>query len=466
MVTRREFLAAGAAVAATAAYEIAAQGVPSKAKPNIVFILADDLGWGDLGCYGRPDFKTPVIDGLAARGVRLTQAYANSSTCSPTRVALITGRYQNRLPVGLYDPLPPGTPHGLPPDHPTLPSLLKSAGYVTALVGKWHLGWPPAYGPLKSGYDEFFGLYGSNMTYFTHKSGGPLAPPGAHALHEGEQPVEREGYATDLFAERAIEFIRRSHGKPFFLSLHFTAPHWPWEGPKDQARAHSIREMAHYEGGSLGVFREMVQSMDAAVGRVLQALTASGRANDTIIVFTSDNGGERYSYHWPFRGEKYYLWEGGIRVPAIVVWPGAIPAGRVVKQVAMSMDWLPTLLPLAGARPDPAYAPDGVNLLPVLLDQGPEFERVVFWRTQDMDASRSGDWKYLRWGNYEYLYNLAEDVTENPNLKSRNPAAFERLKQAFQEWDKQMLPIPPEVKRPSSIDVRTNRARALEHLKK
>ena len=186
MVTRREFLAAGAAVAATATYEIAAQGVPSKAKPNIVFILADDLGWGDLSCYGRPDYKTPVLDGLAARGIRLTQAYANSSTCSPTRVALITGRYQNRLPVGLYDPLVPGTPHGLPPDHPTLPSLLKSAGYVSALVGKWHLGWPPAYGPLKSGYDEFFGLYGSNMTYFTHKSGGLLAPPGAHALHEGE----------------------------------------------------------------------------------------------------------------------------------------------------------------------------------------------------------------------------------------------------------------------------------------
>jgi len=341
MVTRREFLAAGAAVAASAPYELGAQQ-SARTLPSVLFIVADDLGWGDLSCYGRPDYKTPVLDGLAARGTRLTQAYANSSTCSPTRVALITGRYQNRLPVGLYDPLPIGTPYGLPPEHPTLPGLLKKAGYATALVGKWHLGWPPSYGPLKSGYDEFFGQLGGGMTYFTHRAGPYLGPPTAPGLFDGEKRVDREGYATDLFTDRALDFIRRVESKPFFLSLHFNAPHWPWEGPQDGARAAAIREMAHYEGGSPRVYREMVQHMDTAIGRVLELLAAKGRANNTIVVFTSDNGGERYSYHWPLRGGKGYLWEGGIRVPAIISWPGTIPAGRVSRQLAMSMDWLPT----------------------------------------------------------------------------------------------------------------------------
>ena len=461
MLTRREFLAASAAITASTAYDASAQQPVSSANPNILFILADDLGRGDLSCYGRPDYKTPILDDLAARGIRLTQAYANSSTCSPTRVALITGRYQTRLPVGLYDPLPGGAPAGLPPQHPTLPSLLRAAGYRTALVGKWHLGFPPAFGPLKSGYDEFFGFLGGGMTYFTHKSGPPRGAPTVHGLYEGEARVEREGYSTDLFADRAIDIVKGADPKPFFLSLHFNAPHWPWEGPQDQGKAASIREMAHYEGGSPRVFRTMVESLDAAVGRVLKALEASGRAGDTIIVFTSDNGGERYSYHWPFRGEKGYLWEGGIRVPAIVVWPRVLGAGKVVNQLAMSMDWLPTLLSAAGGKPDPAYPADGVDLMPVLRGRTPEFERTVFWRTQDMMAARKGDWKYVRWDAREYLANLAEDETENANFKVKNAAIFEHLKRAYEDWDKQMLPIPPEVRR-GPWENQINRARDLE----
>jgi arylsulfatase A-like enzyme len=463
VVTRREFLVGAAAIAASTAHAVAEQQ-PTKTRPNILFILADDLGWGDLSCYGRPDYKTPVLDGLASRGVRLTQAYANSSTCSPTRVALITGRYQNRLPAGLYDPLPPKGP-GLPPEHPTLPGILRSAGYVTALIGKWHLGFPPAFGPLKSGYDEFFGLYGGNMTYFTHKSGAAIGPPQLHGLHEGNSPVEREGYATDLFTERALDFLQRTQGKPFFLSLHFTAPHWPWEGPEDKANAHSIREMAHFEGGSQRVFREMMQSLDRAVGRVVQAVSASGLANDTIVIFTSDNGGERYSYHWPLRGEKGFLWEGGIRVPAIVVWPGVLPPGRVMNQLAMSMDWLPTLLAAAGVKPESAYPPDGVDLLPVLTNRTREFERTVFWRTQDMGVARSGQWKYVRWGEHEYLFNLAHDETENANFILTNAREHERLRQAYAHWDAQMLPVPTEARR-GAYEAFYNRWRTLQGLKK
>jgi arylsulfatase A-like enzyme len=461
MLTRREFLAAAASITASTAYGADAQQSSPRTKPNILFILADDLGWGDLSCYGRPDYKTPVLDSLAARGIRFRQAYANSSTCSPTRTALITGRYQNRLPVGLYDPLPPGAPVGLPPEHPTLPSLLKAAGYRTALIGKWHLGLLPRFGPLKSGYDEFFGHPGASMTYFTHKAGPPGGAPSASALYEGEARVEREGYATDLFAERAVEIIRRADSRPFLVSLHFNAPHWPWEGPQDKAHAASLRQMIDYEGGSPRIYAAMVQTLDAAIGRVLKALEAAGREKDTMVIFTSDNGGERYSYHWPFRGEKGFLWEGGIRVPAIIAWPGMLHAGKVVNQLAMSMDWLPTLLTVAGAKPDPAYPTDGMDLMSVLLGRAPEFDRAVFWRTQDMSAARKGDWKYLRWGNNEYLANLSEDETEYANFKLRNAAIFEQLKGAYDEWDKQMLPIPPEALRGPSQD-QTNRRRNLE----
>jgi arylsulfatase A-like enzyme len=465
MLTRREFLVASAAIAASAGHDSSAQQPSLNVKPNILFILADDLGWGDLSCFGRPDYKTPVLDELAARGLRFTQAYANSSTCSPTRVALMTGRYQNRLPVGLYDPLPGGAAVGLPPQHPTLPSLLRDAGYRTALVGKWHLGWPPAFGPLKSGYDEFFGHLGGAMTYFTHKAGPFLGAPSAPGLYEGEARVEREGYATDLFAERAIEIIRRSDPRPFFVSLHFNAPHWPWEAPQDKTQAANLREMAHYEGGSPRVYAAMVQSLDAAIGRVLKAVEVAGRAANTLLVFTSDNGGERYSYHWPFRGEKGYLWEGGIRVPAIVSWPDVLPAGKIVNQLAMSMDWLPTLLAAAGAKPDPAYPPDGVDLMPVLLARAPQFERTVFWRTQDMAAARHGDWKYVRAGNNEYLANLGEDETENANLRLKHANVFEQLKRTYEDWDKTMLPIPPEVRRGPWENV-LNRARNLEPVRR
>ena len=417
MLTRREFLVAGAAMTAWRANGAGAQP-SSGARPNILFILADDLGWRDLSCDGRPDYTTPVLDELAAHGVRLTQAYANSSTCSPTRVALITGRYQNRLPVGLHDPQPATATVGLPPDHPTLPGLLRTAGYRTALVSKWHMGWPPTYGPF-------------------------LGPPGAGGLYDGNARVEREGYATDLFAKRAVEIVRRPDPRPFFLSLHFNAPHWPWEGPHDKPQAESLREMAHYEGGSPRVYAAMVQSLDAAIGRVLQAIDV--RASNTVVVFTSDNGGERYSYHWPLRGEKGYLWEGGIRVP--------------------NMDWLPTLLPLAGARPDSAYPPDGVDLMPVLLGRSPTSERTVFWRTQDMAAARKGDWKYVRSAGDEFLVNLAEDETENANFKLKQAAIFERLKRAYQAWDKQMLPVPPEARRSPWQSI-VDRARNLDPVRR
>jgi arylsulfatase A-like enzyme len=420
----------------------------SKQQPNIIFILADDLGHADLGVYGQTDIKTPHLDRLAAQGLRFTQAYANSAVCSATRFALITGRYQYRLRGGLEEPIAGASDTlGLPRTHPTLPSLLRKNGYGTALIGKWHLGSLPNFGPIKSGYDSFFGNYGGAIDYFTHKPG--VGPNVKEDLYEDEVPVHQIGYYTDLLGARAVDFVnRQKEGKPFLLSLHYTAPHWPWEGPGDEAVSRDIGNIFHYDGGDLATYGRMVESLDSSIGRVLKALEDKGLAGNTIVIFTSDNGGERFSNTWPLSGQKTELLEGGIRVPAIVRWPGKIAAGQVTDQVAVSMDWLPTLLAAAGGAPDPAYPPDGQNLLPTLLGQAKPRERTVLWRykANAQRAIRSGDWKYLKIGGNEFLFDVVKDQRERANLAKRHPDVFAKLKAQWEQWDKEMLPITADVR--------------------
>jgi len=417
-------------------------------QPNIVFILADDLGHADLGVYGQTDFRTPHIDQLAAQGLRFTQAYANSAVCSATRFALITGRYQYRLRGGLEEPIAGASDTiGLPPSHPTLPSLLKKQGYGTALIGKWHLGYLPAFGPLKSGYDSFFGNYGGAIDYFTHKPG--VGPQVKEDLYEGEVPVHQIGYYTDLLGARAVDYVRAQQpNRPFLLSLHYTAPHWPWEGPGDEALSREISNIFHYDGGDLATYGRMVEALDASIGRVLKALDEQGLADNTIVIFTSDNGGERFSKTWPLTGQKTELLEGGIRVPAIVRWPGRIAPGQVSEQVAISMDWLPTLLAAAGGAPDPAYPSDGQNLLPQLLGQAPVQPRTLLWRykANAQRAIRSGNWKYLRIAGNEFLFDVVKDQRERANLVQRYPAKFKELKAQWEAWNQGMLPITAEVR--------------------
>ena len=442
--TRRRFLQGASAAGAALPYVSLAQ---ASRRPNIVFILADDLGYADLSSYGRRDYRTPIIDGLAREGLRMTQAYSNSSVCTPTRVALITGRYRERLPVGLPEPISTEKDVGLPPDFPTLPRLLKRAGYTTSLVGKWHIGWPPEHGPLRAGYDRFFGIAAGAADYFGHGEAPDGKQPG---LYEQDSLVKRPGYLTDLLAERAVEELRRSaaSGRPFFLSLHFNAPHWPWEGPNDIAVSQSITDLWHRDGGSVETYGAMVGAMDRAVGRVLGALAQSGAASETIVVFTSDNGGERYSDVWPLRGGKGELLEGGIRVPAIVRWPGRIPVRAVSDQVMASFDWLPTLAAAAGAPVDAHYPPDGEDLLGVLAGREPTRPRRLFWRHRGktQGAVRDGDWKYLRYDGAEYLFNIPRDPREQANLKQREQAVFNRLRDAYNEWNSRMLPYPAEKK--------------------
>ena len=446
--TRRQVLLAAAAGALEGGAAAAASS-PKPARPNIVFILADDLGYADLSCYGSHDQHTPLLDRLASEGVRLTQAYANSAVCSATRTALITGRYQYRLPVGLQEPVPEySTTLGLPPSHPTLPSLLRDHGYQTWLIGKWHLGAPPAFGPLRSGYDHFLGFYQGAADYFTHGSEAPgqVRVP-YDGLFDDEHSVERPGYLTNVLLTEAERRIRtRDPRSPFLLSLHFNAPHWPWETPEDDGPPKGLASLRDYRGGSLAIYARMVQAMDAAVGRLMATLEAEGLSQNTLVVFTSDNGGERFSEVWPFVGMKGELLEGGLRIPAIVRWPGRMSAGSTTEQVAASMDWLPTLLAAAGGVPDANHPSDGINLLP-MLEGGQIQPRRLFWRyhANDQAAVRDGDWKYLKLAGQEHLFDVVADAHERAELSAVHPAVFARLKAEFAAWNATMLPYPGQV---------------------
>ena len=441
-LTRRNVLAAPLALA-LAARTSRAQGT----RPNIVFILADDLGYADLSSYGRRDYSTPNIDSLATRGIKFTQAYANSAVCTATRVALITGRYQYRLPVGLEEPIPSAGARnvGLPPAHPTLPSLLKKAGYGTTLVGKWHLGQLPDFGPLQSGYDHFWGFRSGAVDYYTHKSG--VANTNSGDLWDGDSKIEQTGYLTDLLGDRAVKVVTdyARQKQPFLLSLHFNAPHWPWEAPGDEAESQRIRTLADNDGGSLKTYAGMVTRLDFQVGRVLEAINSAGIASNTIVIFTSDNGGERFSDTWPFTGKKMELLEGGLRIPALVRWPGHIQPGSTTSQVAISMDWMPTLLAAAGAQPDPSYPLDGMSLLPALTQNAAPVSRKLFWRFKNdaQRAMRDGDMKWLQIGENTFLFNVVNDPLERANLKDRQPDVYRRLVSDYENWNAAMLPLDP-----------------------
>jgi arylsulfatase A-like enzyme len=438
-ITRRDVLKAAAApvVLSLGGSALAESDTP----PNILFIMADDLGYADLSCYGRRDYGTPNIDRLASEGMKFTQSYANSSVCSATRTALITGRYQYRLPVGLEEPL--GVKDvGIPEGHATLPSMLKKAGYGTTLIGKWHLGSSPAYLPLKCGYDHFWGFRGGGVDYFTHKFGTRKEDP--VDLWDDDQKIEPAGYLTDLLGDRAVKVINdyARAKQPFFLSLHFNAPHWPWEGPGDEEVSKNLRSLYHLDGGSQKTYAQMVRQLDFQVGRVLKTLDTAGIAKRTIVIFTSDNGGERFSDRWPFSGMKTELLEGGIRVPALVRWPGRIRAGSVTEQPAITMDWAPTLLELAGTRPDPDYPPDGISLAPVLVRNAAPVPRKFYWRYKfnGQRAVRDGDMKWLRIGDNTFLFNVVEDPLERANLKERQPEIFKKMAADYDAWNATMLP--------------------------
>lgn len=431
-------------------------------RPNIVFIFADDLGWGDVGCYGSLHNSTPALDRLAAEGLRFTHGYAGSATCSPTRISLYTGRYPGRLEAGLQEPIVLRDERtGIPWNHPTLPSILRDGGYETAMFGKWHCGFLPWFSPLRIGFETFFGNLDGAMDYFSH-----IDTAGVPDLYEGETPVEMVGYYTELISKRSADFIRgRDAAKPFYLQVNYTAPHWPWEGPLDtdtSARVTAamaedpLTALFHFEGGSLATYRSMVKAMDDGIADILQALADTGETDNTIVVFSSDNGGERFAFMWPFVGEKGDLEEGGIRVPLIVRWPRAIAPGQVSDEPVITMDFAATLIDAAELRPHPDYPLDGISLLPWLLDGAALPERDLLWRTREQGALRRGPHKLLYdrqakplWGRAfaqdgprVRLFDVTVDGREKADISSAHQDLTQELLDAWTAFDQSLLPYP------------------------
>lgn len=467
-LTRRAFGTAAGATAATAAVGLPAaapaaaaepvagqiQERPFRAargkharRPNILFILGDDLGWADLSSYGSPNIHTPNLDRLGRQGVRFTDAYSGSATCSPTRFSLYTGRYPGRTKGGLAEPIADRSV-GLEPTHPTLASLLRGAGYATALIGKWHCGYLPDYSPTRSGWDEFFGNFGGALEYYSK-----LGLGGEYDLYEGDAEYKDLRYYTRILTERASEYVQRDHGdKPWLLNLNFTTPHWPWIAEGDTAESaeivRRIKEgglggLFHADGGSIEKYKQMVEDLDRSVGEVLKALKRSGQEEDTLVFFASDNGGERFSYQWPLSGNKSSLQEGGIRVPAVLRWPARIDPHQVSDLPVFSPDWTATLLELCGARPDPAYPLDGVSLAGYLLRGEQPRKRDLFWRVRGERALRRGDWKYYRGkGGKDQLFQLAHDQREQADRAAAEPELLAELRASWERTDAGLLPYP------------------------
>lgn len=404
-------------------------------RPNIVFIMADDLGYGDLGSYGCEDLQTPHLDRLAKDGIRFTDFYATSSACSPTRAAFLTGRYPQRIGLDnalYYQELG----RGLDPDGKTIARGLQNAGYRTGLSGKWHLGYDPERTPSQQGFDHFFGMLGGNHHYFKH-----MDRIGVHDLWLNDKPARREGYTTDLIAEDSIAFIRRNRDVPFFLFVAHAAPHFPFQGPDDHEKVVKPKTKA-WQAGDRATYISMVEHMDTAIGRTLTEVDRLGLRDKTLVIFCSDNGGDIHSRNAPFSGHKSSIWEGGIRVSCIARWPGQIPAGIVSAIPCTTFDWTASLRSFTGRS---EQRDDGINLLPFLKSGKEPTDRPLFWRRKSgpkrkvknaSRAVRSGDWKLLEMKDGpRRLFNLQRDPSEKNNLLEQKPDIAKRLSEALDQWE-------------------------------
>lgn len=416
-----------------------AQKAPTR-PPNVVLIMTDDMGYGDLGSYGATDIRTPNLDRLARDGVRMTDFYANGATCTPTRAGLISGRYQQR--VALEAPLQAGGAadfeRGLAPTAWSLPRLLKNNGYKTALVGKWHLGWKSEFSPAAHGFEYFFGFKSAFVDYYQHTAGGnsPLKAD----LFENDQQVEVPGYMTDLITDRSIAFMEQNSRQPFFIDIAYSAPHWPYQPPDKPSTARDNgRHVSPFDEptSTRAEYAAMIERVDQGVGRILAALDKAGLRQNTIVIFTNDNGGEWLSRNAPLFHLKGSLWEGGIRVPTIVRWPGRIRAGSVSRQVGITMDLTASILAATGTSVPAEARLEGIDLFPVLERRVPEIERTLFWRVtgvRNQQMVRSGDWKLLFDDGRFLLFNLRSDIGERSNLIREKSDIARRLRPLLAAW--------------------------------
>jgi arylsulfatase A-like enzyme len=413
-------------------------------RPNILFIVADDMGYADCGVHGSKDIPTPNIDSIAKAGVRFTDGYVTGPVCSPTRAALMTARYQHR--DGVPDWVKKGSEKGLNPGVPTIADYLRQAGYRTALIGKWHLGEKEPFHPLNRGFDEFFGLLGGGRLYYqglNERNGGGTDEYAR--LRRGREPVNEDEYVTTAFGREAVQFIERQQTsrQPFFLFLSFTCPHTPLMAPKGGgANFSSITDPQRR------TYATMMAAMDDAIGRVLAAVRKSGIQDNTLICFISDNGGPitrnspNGSTNTPLRGGKGETWEGGIRVPFLMSWPGHLPAGGVYRNPVIQMDLAATALALAGTKADPKWPIDGVNLMPFLTGgNGGNPHEALCWAYENAGAIRQGDWKLVPVAKGAKamktgLYDLSKDISESHDLSDTKPELVEQLKERWGAWMK------------------------------
>ena len=447
--------------------------------PNIVILLADDLGYGELGCQGNKEIPTPHIDSLASNGIRFTDGYVTAAYCSASRAGLLTGRYQTRFgyefnPTGAHNEDPDA---GLPLSEQTLADILTEAGYINGLVGKWHLGGTAKYHPFRRGFDEFFGflheghyfvpppyhgtttwlrrkvLPGGGKGRWTSKDGRTIYSThlgnepdydADNPIYRAGQPVHEEAYLTDAFTREAVDFIDRNADRPFFLYLAYNAVHSPM-----QATDRYMKRFAHIDDIQRRIFAAMLSNLDDSVGAVLDKLRKEKLEENTLVFFLSDNGGptqELTSSNLPLRGGKGSVYEGGIRIPFLCQWKGNLPAGKTFTKPVISLDIFATVAAAANAPPRKSRPLDGVDLLPHLdgtVTSTPHQE--LFWRLDQKTAIRQGDWKLLRNprrgedGSWQ-LFNLANDPSETSNLATSQPAKLQELKNAWKTWNDQMIP--------------------------
>ncbi|WP_298861619.1 sulfatase [uncultured Gimesia sp.] len=426
--------------------QVSASEKQTRQQPNILLITADNLGYGDLGCYGNPNMKTPQLDQLAKQGVRLTDFYTASPTCTVSRATLLTGRYPQRIGLNHQLNAVENYGDGLRKSERLIPQYLKQQGYRTACFGKWNIGFSPGSRPTERGFDEFFGFAAGNIDYYYHFYAG------RHDLWRGLKEVFVKGYSTDLFADEACQFIEANQQHPFFIYLPFNAPHFPgkrnkqpgqtneWQAPDSAFEAYGISPQTKDPQKR---YRAVVTALDTAIGRVLKKLDESGLSENTIVIWYSDNGafmlkdrGLEVASNKPLREGGVTLWEGGIRVPAIVRFPGHIKAGTVNGSQIISLDILPTLVSLAGGNLPQDRILDGQNILPVLKAPETSKPRSFFFQYRKYSAVRKGKYKLLRTKHDQpyMLFDLKQDLGESTDLAAKHPEITRQLKQAYESW--------------------------------
>ncbi len=410
-------------------------------RPNFVIIMADDLGYGDIGCYGSQRINTPHLDRMAGEGMRLVDFHSSGAVCSPTRAGLMTGRYQQRAGIPaviVADPKGRAHPHGIQDREVTLAERLTAAGYRTAIFGKWHLGYYAKYNPVRHGFGQFRGYVSGNVDFFSH-----IDQAGRLDWWRDDQIDDEPGYTTHLISRYSVAFIEASRDQPFCLYVPYEPPHYPYQGPNDAPVRVAGKERGRSETKQAKVdvqraYKEMVEEMDTGVGEIVAALKQHELERNTLVMFFSDNGGTPQGSNGPLRGHKGQLWEGGHRVPCVAWWPGRIRPGSESRDLAITLDVMPTILAAAGIDPPADRRLDGVSLLPMLTGGESLGPRTLFWGHGNSRAMREGSWKLVVGApgqNSPGLFDLANDLAEQSDLAAQEPARVQAMRAAIEAWE-------------------------------